>query len=444
MIRHVTRSLFVSVLGCFVSQAAFGIEVPLKYEKYPEQLESFRPIGAARLEVTKERPAGDWKLPGLTSKQPLYTLTRLGDEKRLLILDRLSANDPFYNRIYFDSNGNRDLTDEPAIDGRVQQASEDVRAVEFPSVDISIKIDRKPVPYSFRTQAVQFGSAEELNSGDVENRIGLSLVANCGYGGEFELDGQTYRVLLGDGNANGRFNDRLPIQRDPRTGSCSPSSGESDIVCLTSGKKVAVYDTQPCGDLLLVSGKLFEVSISTPEGKLTLTPVTETLAALKLGMETQHMSIFTEDGQHCVMMYRPGSEITIPAGKYRLFGYAVLRKDDQGDLWLLEAEGVPGTPAVTVGEGIDGVIEFGEPYMPIAQVPPWERDNVKKGGATEVHLMLQVQGKGKEELTEVRRIEGNKTRIPLSSEEPGRPKEPTYKIVKSDGEVVAAGSFEYG
>ena len=160
-------------------------------------------------------------------------------------------------------------------------------------------------------------------------------------------------------------------------------------------------------------------------------------------MKTERISLHSEDGKHFLMMYRPSKKITIPVGKYRLYKYQALKKDEQGDLWRLLARATTESPFITVGKISDAVLEYGEPYLAKVNV-------VKpRGGSSRPLIALmtfEVEGKGKETLRDLSHISGDKTQIPLSEEEDlgHRPKEPTYKIVEADGEVITQGSFRYG
>jgi len=142
---------------------------------------------------------------------------------------------------------------------------------------------------------------------------------------------------------------------------------------------------------------------------------------------------------HCLMAYQPGKEIKVPAGKYRLYNYQIFKKDKQGDLWRLKATATTETPFLTVDGKGKLVVELGEPYVPVVEVRV--RENRSRAS-----IGFDVEGRGKEFVTDLSHISGDQTQIPLSEEEDlnHRPKEPTYKIVKTDGEVVSQGSFRYG
>jgi hypothetical protein len=430
---RLTLKLLATIIALWMTTAAYALDVPLTYVRHPDERDSFLPGGATALQGVLERPTGEWKLPQLTSKQPIYAFTEIGDKQRLLILDREKAADFFYNRLYFDANRNQDLTDDPVIDGSFTVEEDQICLAAFPATDTTVDLGETSLPYSFRVSLVYlyFGDDGRPDKELTSENLSLSILANCYYSGEFQLESQTYRVLLGDGNVNGRFDDKF-----------SPLPPGGDLLCVTSGAKPGPYDVQPLANLFLTKGTLFDVDIRTAESKMTLTPVTEDLAPLNLAMATERMTMGTERGWNFVVMYQPGNEVMIPRGNYRLLGYTAVRKDDQGDEWLLQAA-APSSPVVTVNAGMSPTLNFGEPYVPSVGVPPWARDTVREGN-TQLPLWLTVKGAAGEHLAELTRISGNRTRIPLSEENPNRPKEPTYKIVQPDGQIVAQGSFEYG
>lgn len=435
--------LVLAILGICLVTTAFGLEVPLKYEKYPERPRELLPPGYRSLDKTTDVPQGDWKLPKLKSKLPVYAMVKLGNKERLLILDRKNADDSFYNRLYFDANGNHDLTDDPVIDGTVQMVQ--FGSVSFPAIDTVVEVDGKLLPYSFRSQVYQFGVTKEgeVSAATIERNMQFNLSVNCCYRGQFSLDGQSYLVALGDSNCNGYFNDKLSLRQDVVYGERHPVYPEGDHIYLTTGEALDYYGRQVCSDKVLLDGKLLDLAISTPESKLTLTPCTEKVATLRLPMETERLTLYAPDGKHSILMYKAGKEINIPPGDYRLLSYLTVSKDSKGDLWRLCAGGTEESPTVTVGGNGSATLPFGAPYLPFAEVPEWSKQNFNRG-VSEVYLTFFIEGQGKELATDLSHTSGTLTDIPLSKSDSTRPKEPSYKIMKSDGTIVAQGTFAYG
>ncbi len=443
--KRFSRVLLAIFLGVCITATAFAIDVPLKYRKHPAETEDFYPYGSNGFTVTLKAPSGDWKFPALVSEKALYTFGKIGDAERLFILDKQKEDSKFYDRIYFDSNGNNDLTDDPVLDGTIRFFSNNQYCnVDFQVVDIKIEIDGKSLPFSFSPRIFGYMleqlAKSEFDETNVSRYISLMVNINCSYTGEFKIGNQKYNVVLGDSDCNGRFSDRFSVYKfeKPPPGRMRVF-GQGDGFYITTGDKIEVFDVLTLGDMLQLKDKLFKVSISTVEGKMTLTPMTENLVTLQLASDAERISLYSEDEKHCLMAYQPDKKIKVPAGKYRLFKYQILKKDKQGDLWRLNATATTESPWVTVEGKGKSVVEFGEPYVPVVEVRV--RENTSRAS-----IGFDVEGKAKEFVTDLSHVSGDRTQIPLSEEENlgHRPKEPTYKIVKTDGEVVTQGSFEYG
>jgi hypothetical protein len=445
-------------LICFLAFISFAstllaIDVPLEYVKYPDKIETYFPTGRAFVKKTLESPEGNWKLPEFISSKPIYAQVKLGDEERLMILDRQKIEDEFYNRIYFDANGNKDLTDDPVIDGTLKPGpNQSYQRTRFHSVDIKIKVDRKFLPFSFIPEffgSLSTSDKSNINEAVVEKRISLYLRANCLYKGQFVIEGKTYFVYLCDNDCDGLFDEKFELRKFERSiPGRMPIFALGDGIFLNRDEKIEADDQQVVGNWLLVKNKLFEVNISQAKEKMSLTPITKNLVPLKLAMQTEHISLYTEDEKHFLMTCEPDKQINIPKGKYRLYNYKVLKKDDQGDLWSLSARATTESPWIILDGSDDSVLKFGEPYIVTAEVPENGLIDVR-GSATaknSVFLLFAIRGRGNEDISDLSHIKGTRTNIPLSEKEglTHRPKEPTYTILKADGKTAAQGSFEYG
>ena len=446
----------VLLLFCVLGSLAFAIDVPIKYCLHKGETEEFQPYGGREFNKMTSCPEGKWKLPELKSKQPVYAWVELGEKKRLLILDCKSPNSAFYDLIYFDNNGNSDLTDEKAWEGQAVGQAQFYNG-NFPALDTAIQIGNSSLPYRFSVQCYYYAPdprvtrnviKDGLPAEEFQGNLRFRLSAQCYYAGDFTLEGKRYKFMLGDSNGNGRFNDRA----DPMT-SGDPNAefqtfyGNCDDLYLTGyGDKFDYTDQVDLGDLMHLDGKVFRVSISTPDAKTILAPTTDTLISVKLSQPTKQLTIYTEDKSHCLMAYGADKEIKVPAGKYHLLAYRLLKKDPEGDTWRLGANSTTLSPWVNADGKSEALIPFGEPITPVVRIPDWSRQQVESGTGKMVNLELELTGVGKEIVNDLTRVSGSRTKIRLSSAM-GRnnmPKEPTFKIVKTDGEVVASGSFEYG
>jgi hypothetical protein len=441
MKKHV--ALFSVILLGFAATAALAIDIPLKYVKYPEKTEEFFPYGSSRAEMTLKPPAGEWKLPELFSQQPIYMLAKLGDTERLMVFDRQKAEDSFYNRIYYDANGNRDLTDDDTLDGTFREQGS-MTYVEMAPVDTEVSVEGKTLPYSFLPYLIGYNLAQledkELEEKTINRNVIFYLRPHCMYTASFKQGGREYHISLGDTNCNGRFADVFKARKFstaiPRRMSIY---GEGDNFYISASEELSSFDSQYLGEWLVIEDTLYELAISTADKKITLTPVSQGLAGLKLSMRPEVLTLNTEDENNCVMMIQPAEVVKVPEGRYRLLYYKIHKEDEQGDLWRLCASGSTESPYFTVDASNGAECRFGEPYVPFVET---RNTNSARG----TYLMFNVEGGGRELLSDLSHIKGEKTEIALSEAEGAtqRPKEPSYRIVKADGEIVTQGDFEYG
>jgi hypothetical protein len=267
------------------------------------------------------------------------------------------------------------------------------------------------------------------------------------YRASFAVGGIKYTVWIGDMTGNGRFTDAIDtsaLQNQLSFPGRSPLRTQADMVYLSGGKKPELAtDGLAVGDYLVIGNTLFAVKIDLPEKKLILTEIKTGLGFLKLPGKTEHLSLWSPDTGKSIMAYRPrGDALPLPIGNYRLLSYQMIRTDAQGDLWRLGASGTKDSPVVTVTSGGPATLVYGEPFEPAVDLPAGPT-SLKTMNAP---LRFWVEGRGKEIVSDITHLEGTGTKIPLSKvrNRGNRPKEPDYTIVKSDGEIVARGSFEYG
>jgi hypothetical protein len=453
--QYLLSSLVVLVAFAFTA-SALAVDIPLKFIKFPDGTTGFFPSGQTSLKLTLEPPAGEWKLPKSTTEKPLYGLAKIGPAERLLVIDRQKSEDKYYNRIYFDANANKDLTDDPILDGKEEVDSRGPFCrVKFGAADTTIEVEGKMLLFSFRPEFMVMNLTQytesNLDQKVLPRYVSCYLRTNCAYSGELKLDGRTYSLTLADTNCNGYFTDPFEIRNISYPRRLSVSA-QGDSFYISSDGKPDSMDRLVYGEWLVIKDNLYKISFSPAKGTMTLTPVKENLVPVKLAMQPERLSISMENGKNCIMMFQPAQTIMIPPGRYRLFNYELFKEDEQGDLWRLCANATTDTPYLTAGQGDGALIEFGEPYAPVITVASMlQAITVQNQGQTKrlpprVPIVFNIEGMGKEFINDLSHIKGDKTKIPLSQKKNlgHRPAEPTYEIMKTDGEVVTKGFFEYG
>jgi hypothetical protein len=358
-----------------------------------------------------------------------------------MAFDQAGAGDVFFTRMYFDSDHDGDLTDEKPIDGMVRRPlpAPAYLTTDFPPVDMMITIKGTDIPYCFRPTVTGLKRRESLS--EVVDAQFTGEIAGI-FCGSFQVDAHRYTLTLNDRNGNGWFDDCGPVL--DRVGFQEPAVIRfgGDMAYLTEGDMLDPSDGMPLGNLLFLHDRLFGIKVDIGGEKIILTEIKKSLAPLKIPLKVERLALYEKNSRRSLMAFRPKDNIImLPTGNYRLLQYQALRTDEQGDLWRLAAGGTQNSPAVLVAPNRDSHLSLGEPYLPLIYVPP---ASLRPSGG--FSLLFYMEGAGREIFTDLSHIAGIKTKTPLSNK-PGkgdRPLEPSYTIVKPDGEIVARGSFGYG
>ncbi|MEW6742467.1 MAG: hypothetical protein AB1486_06890 [Planctomycetota bacterium] len=452
-------ALSLAVLG---SPRAGAEEFALRYESRASDF-SFLGSSSVELFATQVPPAGDWVLPPFSSKSPLFLLAPLGDRAVLLVLDRIDSlgvksKGRGFTRVYCDSNGNRDLTDDPIVESRERSSAvwvgslfsdEEIGGGFSAELTVTIEVDGHRTPYSFCIWQWPELESRQPEDGAAENSeapgVTVQMLTLCHYAGEVTLPGPrgrtTYHVALYDRNLNGRFDDRGRCLQEGSSGRerRGSASGDSLLFAPRETRSRTSRDTVLFCDLLAVEDRAYRVSFDHGTAKLRLDPVTEPCGTIELSSYVEQISLTTVDDAHYVVGLFTRGALPLPAGSYQVESYHVFKRDPQGDLWYLAARGASKGTVFTVKDGECTRLEFGEPYS--AEVVVSKNPRPGLFGSSKVSLGFRVRGIAGETVSDLRHVSGTRTAIPLES---ARPAPPSYTITKTTGEVVGAGSFSYG
>jgi hypothetical protein len=452
--------------------------------------DTFYPSGYGYTQLSLKPPDGEWKMPELTGANPAFATFKFGENEMLAAVDRQTSVTAFYDRLRLDLNGNRDLTDDAPIVG-ILRVDPSMKQCEFRDIDVKTRIDGKELPYRFSFQLYYYagriirigsdGKQIEESSDDFNiQNLRSNCLTQCYYEGKAQFDGQPFTVALIDSNTNGRFDEMLTAPQNMSYGD-DRIYYSGDRLCFAPGDRPKNDYTATLGNRVLVNGRLYNVEVKNAEEKLLLTPSTDATANLKLPAECKDVEITSDDFRTVVMAWKTGGEIRVPAGKYRVVNYSMERAEPNGLVWLLSAGATKNTPytaATAENSRADNLLKFGEPFSPRVTIPEWAKQNwrsMSRGpvqarqnrslfgnivdaltgsdsrpptGAS-IQLSFNVYGEGNDQVSGLSLARATATRdtsssIELSSKSPNQPKEPEYKILKKDGELVASGKFEYG
>jgi hypothetical protein len=387
------------------------------------------------------------------SGAPFRGVVRFNRREYGFVFDTSGPASFAYDRLYFDANGNGDLTDASPITGEIKGQRGWGDGV-FPRVDLPIEIDGQKVNYAF--VATVFCRASEQSS-----YANASFTPAVYREGRITVGGRKRHVVLLDSNTNGLFGDEARVSGmvghpfvdigdtllfDPEATTGPTRSGIWGFMegkCYVS-KTIALdgtfYDCQltPAGDRLTLSPSTIPIGyISNPNGFTAV-------------VHSDRGTVMTITGNK--------GRVSLPEGAWRLVSYAMdqfamparsstpgrqpkTKKSARAESppavlaasaagvrgVVLRAEGTNDSPVVQVRKGETMPFPFGPPYKAVVTC---DADQRAKSG--NVRLSLVMTGCGGERCTSLSL--GNSPRlVPLP-----------FIIVNGQGEVVHRAQFEVG
>jgi hypothetical protein len=385
------------------------------------------------------------------AKRPLRGVTILGSQQYAFVLDHKSNESTGYDRLYFDLNGNGDLTDDKPLDvtpNKKQTSSSTISDnSEFPRVMVSVDVAGRKIDYplSLRRQYVRKPDYEYIR---------LFLTVEAYRRAEITLDGKRHAIAVLDWNSNGRFDDVLSVPQHP-PGSNDRLYPKCGDVLLIDPEKTATENlswARPLGEhrqflgaLTVLEGKYYHVKVSPSGDEITWTPAAVPCGQVASPHAPCHVELIGEMGYFDLNLEK-SKPTTIPAGRWQLFSYGITvdnwkepeKKDSKApeskpsaplepvrgpaNRSHLSATGTTNSSPVVVKPGQTTTLTFGPPYKTSVELERWQETTslllVLHGADSEVVDGLTVNGRS--------------------------PDKPTFSVTDPNGKIVAAGSFEYG
>lgn len=424
--------------------AAEPLEIPLQYNRPPPG--TSRPNGAAGLQLQIQPPEGTWKWPEFKSPRPLYVMTSLGRQERVLALDRQRAEDAFYTRAYFDANANWDLTDDPPLDGKLERQRNQYIVVKFDPIDTTTQVGEHTLPYCFslKFRCWDLEHFETAGPNKLNRFANLVLLIQCRYTGAFALSNQTYYCEILDTDGNGCFTNRGRVFQSDHPPADEPLYTSGDLFGLSTSTNLTWDDRQPLGDQLWLARQLYDLDLAPDMSRMILRPVADADAGLQSAAGTSALALSDAPGQRLVILFAPDPVVYLAPGDYRLLSYRCRRTNEAGGVWNVEASGSTAGPVVQARPGQVERLPLGEPYQPRIEVPGWQIRQWQASTGNVLTLAFAVHGAGGEILSDLSCENYRRSSVEMSRRYRHRPLEPTYKVLDARGEIVAHGSFEYG
>ncbi len=207
----------------------------------------------------------------------------------------------------------------------------------------------------------------------------------------------------------------------------------------TADRDEGYADFQRIPTLLCLENKLYLVQLDYNAKWFRLRPFNGDTILADVAIETERLSLTGVGASPSVMFYRPGKQIPIPLGEYKLDQYQLVMTDNTGVRWYVCAMGTDQSPAFRVGTDAYAALGIGGPYTPgvtctIERVAPGLLGRFWGQGEREVvALSFALFGRWHENASQV---------YPIGDS--FRPPPPKYMIRTAEGEILAQGRFRYG
>jgi hypothetical protein len=384
---------------------------------------------------------------------------------------------PAYNRLYFDFNGNGDLTDdkvveaEPATsDEQGAQWGEGWTTYEFPRVEVPLDVNG--VKYTFACSISGF-----LQQNEGVRYASASLTATDYREGEITLDGKKLRVVLFDSNCDGRFDDAASVATNGRQDeSLNLIEGDSLLIKAAEENQPpatridllrAQYDearTRIC-KLTQIDGRYYEMTIPPSGGTISLEAVKVETGKITNPNDGFKAVIYGEQG---ILSIEGGKDaaVDVPVGRWKLMRYKIDRtKIEEAEEKAKSAEAKDGPQKQSILQalsksiaGVGGALTASKPrretYVQAEATAAYREVEVRKGETIAMPFgppykpQVSVGGFLDKEKKIVRlslSLVGSAGEVCSDLEvKGGRPAKPEFTITDPDGKEVVKGAFEYG
>ena len=330
--------------------------------------------------------------PALKSEKPIYGQVVFSDEAMgsegdsikgiLFALDESGGTDKGYDTLYLDVNRNLDLSDDPAVTGKVtdQGSGKNIQfesAAKLPYNQITggsntnitqmdIQVAQPAEDYTYCSASLNGCWSGEIGSNHGKIPFMLADMSGDGvYGTNWELPSEIIKMgdtlqlsLTGDkdfGDANDPYQEQYFFSK-----------------AVSVAGKLYVFTPSKSGDKLRVStytGPAAHLAFKTVPIKKTSLKAKTVLAAGETGM---------------YWLPNDGKPMNVPAGKYKIYMAMLEATDSKGKTWSVQAMPTEKS-AVSIAKGKTVTMEIGGPIkMSIASDTP--DIVIEPGGELKVNL----------------------------------------------------------
>ncbi len=346
------------------------------------------------------------------------------------------------DRLYFDRDGDNDLTDEKPLKGRPIVSGPDAgvpRYMVFPTVRVGAVIEGRELAYHIRIAAARSYARLFLNRLGGALEVPAYAVSACYYEGRVELGGKPVRVALLDTDVDGRFDARSHLPEGQR----APTRGDALIISERAGQPIKPQKSgaaarRMLGRYLALGDEWYEVQVAPGGASVTVGAEKPDVGVVQARQPSAEVRLANADGVHDLRMDAEGARV--PIGAYQVLSCTLHETDGQDREWALTCYPAnPGPTAIEVSAGKTTQLPFGAPLLwsltvdTERQVP---RPGIVRRGETDtlvpaVYFSMRLAAQGG------MRVSG----MTVNGEQPPKPR---LTIKDAAGNAVHEVAFEYG
>jgi hypothetical protein len=350
------------------------------------------------------------KEPEYTAPTPVRGVVKFGSRQYGFALDSSGGKVQGYNKLYFDLDGNGDLTDDKPIASIAVNGAGDMSQSQFPRMDIVVEDGDKKIETSFlpsvicrRTQTESYATVTFYSAAYREGNIAQGK--------------KQTKLLLLDHNSNGRFDDAVSLRPDG-----TPIEG--DLLLINPNARMASSEMgrgqNYINKTVCIGRDFYKMDIPPSGDSLKLSPVKFAMGNVINSSPAYRAVLFSKDFGVVAIGGTKDQKIPLPESTWKVMSCTV-QAGRPGT--MMTATCGPDSPPVTVKKGEDAQLPLGPPLHAVV--------TAMRAGPDKISLSLAIVGVGGERCTN---LMVNK----------GRPPKPKFVIKDKDGKTVHQGCFEWG
>jgi hypothetical protein len=348
--------------------------------------------------------------PSYSAATPIRGVARFASHQYGFAFDSAGGRTTAYNRLYFDVNGNGDLTDEKPIAAvTATSLGTGMSQSQFPRVNITLEVKGQSIDYSFLPSLLCQGSGGN-------NYATVSLYAAAMREGFITQGKKRTRLVLLDRNSNGLFDDAASFGPD---GSVS----EGDLLLINPNARKSSDsggDRNYVNKTVCIGREFYRMEVSPSGDSVKLKPTSLSMGCVVNSSPFYCATVFSQDYGVVAISGSKDQKISLPEGAWKILSYSVRAGSSKT---LLSATFAGNSPTTAVKKGEITNLPFGAPLRAVV--------TANRGQGDKISLSLGIVGVGGERCTNLM-VNGT------------RPPKPKFVIKDKEGKTVHQGTFEYG